>query len=317
MGAIDNFLRRFGYAKLDRYGLMLTGDDRVLSNRPAVLDDGLGGKIVGWTDDDLAAMELEHIGAPKQKAPAKPIAAPASLHQLPKAPPPMPVAAKVIAPAAPIAPVAKAAPKLPGMPPPAVVAPVAPVVAAPIPVVVAPPMAPQVAAEPELTEDEWEWEIAMARARAVAEEVQQAAASIASAATAPRAPAKRKTSPGIPAVRAKTEPPVRSMPKPVSPMAAREPQPLPPAPTVERKTVIPVPSLPTAARSSDVRPVGYTPASQPPRRLPKGTGPVGEDTVRTQAAPANDDRTSPYMTLPTEVKPVGYAHTKRVAAKQR
>ena len=312
MGAIDNFLRRFGYAKLDRYGLMLTGDDRVLSTRPAVLDDGLGGKIVGWTDDDLAAMELEHIGVPKAKAPAKPIAAPASLHQLPKAPPPMPVAAKVIAPAAPVvvAPVASA-PKLPGMPP---------VVAAPVaaPVVAAAVVAPQVAAEPELTEDEWEWEIAMARARAVAEEVQQAAASIASAATAPRAPAKRKTSPGIPAVRAKTEPPVRSLPTRVAPITSVEPAPLPPAPTPARKTVIPVPSLPTATRPSDVRPVGYTPSSQPPRRMPKGTGPVGEDTVQTLAAPAaNDDRTSPYMTLPNEVKPTGYAHTKRVAAKQR
>jgi hypothetical protein len=73
MGALDNFLRRFGYAKLDRYGLMLTGDDRVLSTRPAVLDDGLGGKIVGWLDDDLAAMELEHIGA-KKKKPAKLVA---------------------------------------------------------------------------------------------------------------------------------------------------------------------------------------------------------------------------------------------------
>ena len=310
MGAIDNFLRRFGYAKLDRYGLMLTGDDRVLSTRPAVLDDGLGGKIVGWTDDDLAAMELEHIGVPKKKA-ATPIAAPASLHQLPKAPPPMPVAAKVIAPAAPIAPVAKAAPKLPGMPP----AVVAPVVKAAAPVVVAPP---QVAAEPELTEDEWEWEIAMARARAVAEEVQQAAASIASAATAPRAPVKRKTSPGLPAVRAKTEPPVRSLPTPVAPLSAKEPAPLPPAPTPQRKTVIPVPAMPQAARPSDVRPLGYQPTSQPPRRLPRGTGPVGEDTVQTLAAPvANDDRPSPYMTMPSEVKPVGYAHTKRVAAKQR
>src|SRR5262245_57306957 len=103
MGAIDNFLRRFGYAKLDRYGLIRTPDDRVISMRPAVLDDGLGAKIVGWTDDDLAAMELEHWGAPR-RATAKPIAAPASLHKLPPAPPPQ--AARVIAPAAPIAPVA-------------------------------------------------------------------------------------------------------------------------------------------------------------------------------------------------------------------
>ena len=278
MGALDNFLRRFGYAKLDRYGLMLTVDDRVLSTRPAVLDDGLGGKIVGWLDDDLAAMELEHIGVPKKKKPTKLVAAPASLHKLPTAPPPMPVAAKVVAPAA----------KLPGLPPVAISPVAAPVVAP-----VAPPIAPEppkVADEPELTEDEWEWEIMMARARAAAEEVQQAAATIATAATAPKA-------------RVKTEPPVRSMPKPVAPIA-------------ERKTVIPVPTLPAAARPSDVRPAPYTPASQP-RRMPRGTAPVGEDTVQTMAAPANDDRTSPYVTLPSEVKPVGYAHTKRVAAKQR
>jgi hypothetical protein len=285
MGALDNFLRRFGYAKLDRYGLMLTGDDRVLSTRPAVLDDGLGGKIVGWTDDDLAAMELEHIGVPKKKAPAKPIAAPASLHNLPPAPPvapkasppPMPIAANVVAPAS----------KLPGLPPVAVV-PVAPAVA---------PEPPKVADEAEQGEDEWEWDIMMAKARAAAEEVEQAAAQIATAASAP----KRKTSPGISAVRAKTEPPVRSMPTPVAPIVAR-------------KTVIPVPTLSTAAKPSDVRP--YNPYNAP-RRLPRGTGPISEDTVRTEAAPANDDHTSPYVTLPSEVKPVGYAHTKRVAAKQR
>ena len=43
MGAIDDFMRRRGWVKLDKYGLVLTPDDRVLSTRPAVLDDGLGG----------------------------------------------------------------------------------------------------------------------------------------------------------------------------------------------------------------------------------------------------------------------------------
>ncbi|HUS31916.1 MAG TPA: hypothetical protein VMZ53_25620 [Kofleriaceae bacterium] len=303
MGALDNFLRRFGYAKLDRYGLILTGDDRVLSTRPAVLDDGLGGKIVGWTDDDLAAMELEHIGVPKKKKPAKLVAAPASLHKLPVAPPPVPLAAKIVAPAA----------KLPGLPP------TGPIVIAPVVAPVAPPVAvlpPKVAEEPPVEEDEWEWDIMMAKARAAAEEVEQAAASIDSAlpsgvlrdpakpglaiATSVTAP-RRKTSPSIPAVRAKTEPPVRTMPKPVAPIA-------------ERKTVIPVPTLQATAKPSELQP--YTPYS-PPRRSPRGTGSVGEDTVRTEAVPANDDHTSPYVTMPAEVKPVGYAHTKRVAAKER
>src|SRR5262245_17050665 len=88
MGAIDNFLKRWGYAKLDRYGLVLTPDDRVISTRPAVLDDGLGAKIVGWTEDDLAAMELEKWRTPK--GPPKKIVAPPSLHKLPPAPPAVP-----------------------------------------------------------------------------------------------------------------------------------------------------------------------------------------------------------------------------------
>jgi len=345
MGAIDNFLRRFGYAKLDRYGLILTGDDRVLSSRPAVLDDGLGGKIVGWLDDDLAAMELEHWGAAKKPAPAKPVAAIRSLQ-------PAPLAAQVVAPAMKLPGVAPApvasAPKLPGVSPfaetmqaparapvvaaPAPIAAPAPVLAAPAPVLAAPAPAPApvVAAEPELTEDEWEWEIAMARARAAAEDVQEAAASAASSFTAP----KRKTSPGFTAIRAKpgmepggpaptggNAPPVaaaskRSIPAPVAPLAASkfdERTVETPKVEIERKTVIPVPQLPVAARPSDVRPAPYMPSQ--PRRMPKGTARL-EDTVRTQPAPpANDDRTSPYITLPTEVKPAGHAHTKRVAAK--
>ena len=61
----------------------------------------------------------------------------------------------------------------------------------------------------------------------------------------------------------------------------------------------------------------YTP-SQPRGRMAHGTGVSNrEDTVRTFAAPpANVDKTSPYIELPNEVKPSGFAHTKRVAAKQ-
>ena len=66
MGAIDNLLERMGYVKLDRYGLLLTPEGRILSSRPAVLDDGLGGRIVGWDEGDLAAMELDRW------APARP-----------------------------------------------------------------------------------------------------------------------------------------------------------------------------------------------------------------------------------------------------
>lgn len=64
MGAIHNLLRRLGFVKLDHYGLRLTPDDRVYSSRP-VLDDGFGGRVVGWRDDDFAAMQLAPYGAPK------------------------------------------------------------------------------------------------------------------------------------------------------------------------------------------------------------------------------------------------------------
>jgi hypothetical protein len=143
MGAIDNLLKRMGFVRLDRYGLVHTPDDRILSTRPAVLDDGLGGKIVGWVEGDLAAMELERwspLGA-------QPVAKPRPL------PKPIPAPAPVVA----AAPAPAPAPVF-----------VAPAPVAPAPIVVAPP--PVVAEEPKVDEDEWEWEIAVARARAEAQE---------------------------------------------------------------------------------------------------------------------------------------------------
>ena len=59
MPAIHQLMKRLGFVRLDRYGLVLTPEGRIMSLRPAVLDDGLGGKIVGWQEGDLAAMELE------------------------------------------------------------------------------------------------------------------------------------------------------------------------------------------------------------------------------------------------------------------
>ena len=333
MGALDNFLKRFGYAKLDRYGLVLTPDDRVISMRPAVLDDGIGSKIVGWQEGDLAAMELERWGAAKVAA-AKPIAAPKSLHQLP---PKTATAAKVIAPAAPVAVAAPAAARpLPGVAPIAVPKPTAP----------APVVAPVVAAAVEPGEDEWEWEIAMARARAAAEEVEEARMDLVGAsAVVVSAVIKRKTNPGITAV----SPPPRSFPKPeplpdfpktepfneawhdkseISPqvlsplqkdLAVAKTTKTPPRGSVavpaQRSTVIPVPQLPTASDPRQVRP-----PVTPPRRLARGTGSpqTREETVKTHAVrAANDDKTSPYIELPSEVKPSGFAHTKRVAARQK
>lgn len=350
MGAIDNFLRRWGYARLDRYGLVLTPEDRVISTRSTVLDDGLGGKIVGWTEDDLAAMELEPWGGAKKRKPKR-INAPASLHRLPPAPP---VVARTAAPAAPIVPAEAIAPA-PAAPPiaaPSVApapAPAAVSAPTPIPAPAAVP-APVVAAEQEPEEDEWEWEIAMARARAAAVEAEPVRVNSLAAMSA----SKGRTHPGI-AVVASGKQPHKPEPDPLPPWPGTEPYneswadrsevaphvmsvlqkklavarstpargaavTKPAAPPVSsapaRSTVIPVPSLPSVRDPKMVRPAPYTPASSRPR-VARGTAKL-EETVRTNAVPpANDDHTAPYIELPTEVRPSGFAHTKRVAAKQR
>jgi translation initiation factor IF-2 len=132
--------RRFGLVRAERYGLIVTSDDRILSTRPTVLDDGVGGKIVGWRETDLAAMELDH----------------------------WPAAAKVRAPEARLP-----APALAPAPPPAAVAPPPAVAAAPpqravgTPVTMPAVSAPTVTPASVVEEDEWEWQIAMARVRPV------------------------------------------------------------------------------------------------------------------------------------------------------
>jgi len=57
MPAIQHLLRRWGFVKLRRYGLELTSDGRIVTTRP-VLDDGTGGRIVGWQDGDVAIWKL-------------------------------------------------------------------------------------------------------------------------------------------------------------------------------------------------------------------------------------------------------------------
>jgi len=194
--AISSLLQRMGFVKLDDFGLVLTPDGRILSVRPTVLDDGLGGKIVGWQEGDLAAMELA------QWEPAVPARKPSktSPPPLPRAKPPTapPMAVAPVAPFVSVAPVAPLALPLP--PPPAVA------MQRPLLGMTAPPMAVSVAvAQPvgaiapksrrlptpiplethpiarvddhaEVGEDdEWEWEIAVARARAAAEWAEEAA----------------------------------------------------------------------------------------------------------------------------------------------
>ncbi len=328
MGAIHDLMKRLGFVRLDRYGLILTADDRVLTTRQ-VIDDGMGNRIVGWRDDDFPAMQLQGFDLPR-------VAAPVSFPQRPLAPPvpaarpPMPVPP----------PVAMRA--LPGVSPAkSPVIPVAPPVIAPAPASVAP--------EPVVEEDEWEWEIAMARARAAAAEAEQPAVKM----TRMEPPVTRRGA-GV-----RTPPP---LPPQVTPVTTRVPpelmtkmaevaqkwpeaetwtddepevvatRPVVKAPVRHRAgsepaTVIPVPHLPKVATASSYKPMPVVRGNtQPLRRVVRGTG--SEDTVRTMAAPANDDRTSPSIGIGELTSPgigigdrtsPGFAMppSKRVAAKQR
>ncbi len=137
-----------GFVRLSRYGLILTPEGRIMSMRPAVLDDGMGGRIVGWRDRDLAAAELQPWEPARPAAP-KAVAAPVATPRI----------------SAPVAPRA-IAPLRPAPPPIPVAAPVAAQAPTPVPA----PAKVAIAAPQEEDEDEWEWEIALARARAAAEE---------------------------------------------------------------------------------------------------------------------------------------------------
>ena len=180
MPAIDRLMKKLGYVKLSAFGLVLTPEGRVLSMRPAVLDDGLGGKIVGWQDGDLAAAELERWGAAQPAQPARPAPKPAVATRV--APPTVPqmVVREQQVPAT-VAPI------------PTLIKPATPAKAVPV---------VNVAPQPPAEEDDWEWTIAIARARAAAEEAQDAAVSAAAAATkavaampAPSKPTPAKTLP--------------------------------------------------------------------------------------------------------------------------
>ena len=138
MSILDSLLGRWGYVRLDGYGLVRTSEGRILMTHRRVLDDGMGGRIVGWRAEDpaptvLESMDLVPRAAVKQVEAARSSIAMAS-HVVPAA-----VAAAAMA--------KKPAPK-----------PAATVV--------------------EDDDDEWEWQMALARARAAAEETEDAKAAI-------------------------------------------------------------------------------------------------------------------------------------------
>ena len=159
MAAIENLMKRWGFVRLSRYGLVLTPEGRIMSLRPEVLDDGTGGKIVGWRDRDLAAAELARFEVPAAApAVATPVASASKTIRV--SPPvaastisPLVAAPRAVAVAVPLASPTLAARSIPAIPKP------------PAPPITRPFLAVAPVAEPE--EDEWEWEIALARARAV------------------------------------------------------------------------------------------------------------------------------------------------------
>ena len=236
MAAIQDLLERLGFVKLNRYGLVLTPEGRILSMRPAVMDDGMGGRIVGWRDTDLVAAEMGQWEAAK----------PVPVTRVASAPPPLPTVARPIAPP----------------PPPRITA------AAPI-VPVMPVMA--VAPKAEEPEDDWEWTIALARARAAAEEVAVAAAPLV---TPPARRTRQDTVPPAPVMR--TQPmAVVAAPRPELPRAAqivalpRAASPRTIIPVPKLVTMKAPPRFEPVVRSS-----GMTAVPALPRRLAKGTGPV-------------------------------------------
>jgi hypothetical protein len=295
MASLQGLLQRWGFVKLRRYGLELTPDGRILSTRPAVLDDGTGNPIVGWRDGDVSIWKFSSWRA--QAAPSPAVATPVAVPP-PAAPLPQPKPA-ITKPSATVPEPAKPS-------------------AAVIPV--------QVAAEPVVDEDDWEWTIALARARVAVEETEGAL---------PPPPAPRldwsrmSAEPPVrptPRTAATIKDPASSGEWPATaPIGAIDyddysrvqTRPAVAIPrTTTPNTVIPVPALPTTLGPglSRMEPVVRT-AQVPPAsasRFAKGTGPLDPpDTGRHAALLVEDtipnlsigDRTKPGVAMPRAAEP--------------
>jgi len=154
MRAIQHLFARLGFVRLRDFGLILTADRRrIISTRPAVLDDGFGARIVGWLDGDLATLEL-----PKHREPA--VKPPQSTPRLvPVIPIAIPQVSKVANPKIAERVAVAITPQLKIMPPERVTS--TPTFMSPIHITEPTPPTPD-------DSDDWEWEIAAARARAAA-----------------------------------------------------------------------------------------------------------------------------------------------------
>ncbi|HEX3473559.1 MAG TPA: hypothetical protein VHT91_00885 [Kofleriaceae bacterium] len=264
MPTIQQLLQRWGFVKLRSYGLELTADGRILSTRPAVLDDGTGGPIVGWQDGDVSIWKLSRWSGGSRVG--SEVAS--GVIQAPAAPAP---AAR---PAIPASSEASAAPSRPS----------APVIPA------------GVAGEPPVDEDDWEWTIALARARVAVEEAEVARPpavaprperpavppaerpTLRSSATADLAASGdwREADTVTAEASAYEDYRVSSFPLPRIVAEAALPRATTPS------TVIPVPALPTvdATRRSRMEPVVRSaPSPTLVNRFAKGTGPVDPPVV--------------------------------------
>jgi hypothetical protein len=291
--AISSLMRRLGFVKLDAYGLVLTPEDRILSIRSTVLDDGLGQKIVGWQERDLAAMELERWAPPPSAARhvAKPVMNQVALAPtvpqaampppIPRAKPPTtppaltqrPLPGMTTAPAQPVAvaqPIGTAAPKQKRPP-------------SPIPLETMP--MGRVADPTEVGEDgdEWEWEIAVARARAAAEWAEEAAQQIATQASAPQLPVqprtmkKRATSP----IAIVAEPKRDVMKSDIWPTT----EPLERLAAAAIEEAPPVRVMPRVKSPTPAKPIVMIPARTPAPLPPPPTGPVSTLTMLPSVSP--------------------------------
>lgn len=342
MAAFQTLLQRFGYVKLNSYGLVLTPDGRILSMRHAVLDDGIGGRIVGWRDGDLAAAELGRW------EPAKPLTNPVASvapyvpmtivreHVRPIAVPP-PVPTRITSPT-------------PAMTTTTATAAMSAMSATPTVSIVSPIVVAQTAEEPE---DDWEWTIALARARAAEADVRpmmraaptkHAPISVVPPPLAPitepmaatsAPPTERMVPPAqkvvslpskpfprtartmgtvtpISAKRAITASPIgvpvrarsETMQPSVTGLGGTQPLPSVVAPRASSpKTIIPIPKLPAASAGFRFEPVVRTStvmaAVPPPRRMPKGTGPV----INREASFDVGDQTQTQLELADETRP--------------
>ena len=301
MPAIHSMMKRLGFVRLRDYGLVLTPEGRILSIRPAVLDDGLGGRIVGWKDDDLAAMELDRWSELGRAMAAKPASRPAVA---------TPVAVRPIAPLAPPpTPRAVAAPPIPAAPARPIAPPTAPT--RPNPAVVTRSVAP----EPVVEEDDWERTIAIARARAAAEEAELAAAA------AQRPSQRRMRADTVPPptrqfdVSDNTKPAVRAITKDSVPSMATKPAIVKPVTVVETPTPLiakiaakPAPIPPPLGIPTPVHPLPVVkiPAAVPPNRtFTRGQSPATVIPIPkmpkvepTHIAPVVARRTQPSPVVP-------------------